>query len=88
MTTKVNDVTAKGQFVTGSVVHFTLGHTGMVDTDIEAVYKAISAKSTPIMIGTIDTDTVRVAVENDGSWAADDIATAMGAGWTCVDFAY
>ena len=79
MTTKVNDVTAKGQFVTGSVVHFTLGHTGMVDTDIEAVYKAISAKSTPIMIGTIDTD---------GSWAADDIATAMGAGWTCVDFAY
>lgn len=88
MTTKVNDVTAKGQFVTGSVVHFTLGHTGMVDADIAAVYKTIAQKSTPILIGTIDTDTVRVAVENDGSWLAADIATAMGAGWTCVDFAY
>lgn len=88
MTTKVNDVYAAGQFALASVTHFTLGHVGMVDADMELVYKTLATKATPIMIGAIDSDEVRVAIENTGAWTAADLATALGAGWTAVDFDY
>lgn len=88
MTTKVNDVYAGGQFVTASVTHFTVSKVGLAASDLEAVYKTVASKATPILIGDIDSDAVRVAVENNGSWTAADLEAALGAGYTVADFAY
>jgi hypothetical protein len=79
-----------GQFAVGSLTHFTLGHTGLADSDMEEVYKVLSTKGTPVIIGAIDSDTVRVAVENANGWTAAELVAALGDGtnWTVVDFAY
>ena len=86
MTTKVNDVYAAGQFVTASVTHFT--KTGMAEADLETIYKTVASKATPILVGAIDGNDVRVAVENNGSWTAADMDTALGGDFSVADFAY
>ena len=90
MALKVNDVYTAGQFAVGSLSHFTLGHTGMAASDMEEIYKVLSTKGTPVIIGAIDSDTVRVAVENANGWTAAELVLALGTGsdWTAVDFAY
>jgi hypothetical protein len=88
MTTKVNDVYAAGQFVTASVTHFTITKTGMAEADLETIYKTVASKATPILVGAIDGNDVRVAVENNGSWTAADMDTALGGDFSVADFAY
>ena len=88
MTAKVNDVYAAGQFMVGSLAHFTVTHSGMASSDLELIYKTVATKGTPVIIGAIDGDDVRVAVENSSGWTTADLTTALGAGFSAADFAY
>ena len=92
---KANETFSAGQFLSGSLSHFTLTHTGLAATDMKHIVETIGARATVVILGAIDTNDIRVAVENNGAWnsaaVADDPASlslTLGAGWAVADFAY
>jgi len=88
MTTKVNNTWAVGQFVTGSVDHFTLTAGGaIVATDLEAITVAVAQKATIVLIGALGDTTLNIAIENDGAWTAADLEAAL-TGYTVAVLAY
>ena len=88
MVTKVHEEFNPGQFLTGNLNHFTLTKTGLAAADLKTVVETVGTRATVVLLGEIDGDDVRVAVENNGAWTAATLDTAMGAGWTVTEFVY
>lgn len=72
-----------GQFLTGSLTHFTITHTSAVV--IKDLVETASTRATVVILGA---DGARIAVENNGAWTAATLEAALGAGYTVADFAY
>ena len=72
-----------GQFLTGSLTHFTITHTSAVV--IKDLVETASTRATVVILGA---DGARIAVENNGAWTATTLEAALGAGYTVADFAY
>lgn len=88
MVQKVHEAFVAGQFLTANLNHFTLVKTGLAAADLKKVVETVGTRATVVLLGTIDGDDVRVAVENNGAWTAATLDAAMGAGWTVTDFVY
>ena len=84
MVAKVHESYDAGQFLTGSLVHFT----------ITKVAGSISAKHVVETVGTRATVVIlgeaaeRVAVENNGAWTAATLTAALGDDYSAADFDY
>lgn len=70
-----------GQFLTGSLVHFTI--TGTID--MKHLVETISTRATVVILGA---GGERVAVENNGAWDAASLTAALGGDYNAADFAY
>jgi hypothetical protein len=80
--TKTHDTWSEGQFLTGSLTHFTIAHASIVIKDL---VEAASMRATVVLVGD---GGARIAVENNGAWTAATLQTELGAGWTVTDFVY
>ena len=78
---KVHESYDAGQFLTGSLVHFTIAGT----IDMKHLVETISTRATVVILGA---GGERVAVENNGAWDAAGLEAALGAGYTVTDFTY
>ena len=78
---KVHESYDAGQFLTGSLVHFSIAGT----IDMKHLVETISTRATVVILGE---GGERVAVENNGAWDAASLEAALGAGYTVADFAY
>jgi len=72
-----------GQFLTGSLTHFTVTHTSAVD--MKVLVETASTRATVVILGA---DGARIAVENNGAWTAAKLEAELGAGYTVADFDY
>ena len=110
--TKVNGVAATmpSQMLAGSLKHFAITFQNASNSAVNIsgsdivkgeIYKVLSLKGTPVIIGTLENtgSTLRVALENGGAhWTASALDTALKAlgtvdsidlsGTDCVDFTY
>ena len=73
-----------GQFLTGSLVHFTITTT-LPAVDMKHLVETASTRATVVILGA---DGGRIAVENNGAWSAASLEAALGADYTVADFAY
>ena len=64
---KVHETYAAGQF-TGNLNHFTVTKTGMASSDPKAIIEGTGTRATVVLVGAIDGNDVRIAVENNGAW--------------------
>jgi len=55
---------------------------------VKVAVTTVELRATLVIIGAVDAGDMRVAVENNDSWTAATLASALGAGWTVADFAY
>ena len=89
---KVHETYAAGQFLTGNLNHFTVTKTGMASSDLKAIIEGAGTRATVVLVGAIDGNDVRIAVENNGVTAAElqtAVRAASGdADVTVADFAY
>jgi uncharacterized protein len=85
---KVHESYDAGQFLTGNLNHFTVTKTGMASADMKAIVETTGTKATVVLLGAIDGNDVRIAVENNGAWDAAGLDAALGADFTVADFAY
>jgi len=85
---KVHESYDAGQFLTGSLTHFTVGLTGMAASDMKHLVETAGTRATVVILGAIDSDAVRIAVENNGAWTDTTLDAALGGAWTVADFAY
>jgi hypothetical protein len=83
MVAKVHESFDAGQFLTGSLTHFTVTHTAAVD--MKVLVETASTRATVVILGA---DGGRIAVENNGAWTAASLEAALGAGYTVADFDY
>lgn len=83
MVAKVHESYDAGQFLTGSLVHFTISHTAAVD--VKHLVETVGTRATVVILGDAGG---RIAVENNGAWDAAGLQTALGAGYTVADFTY
>ena len=81
MVAKVHESYDAGQFLTGSLVHFSIAGT----IDMKHLVETISTRATVVILGA---GGERVAVENNGAWDAAGLEAALGAGYTVTDFTY
>ena len=65
---KVHETYAAGQFLTGNLNHFTVTKTGMASSDLKAIIEGAGTRATVVLVGAIDGNDVRIAVENNGAW--------------------
>lgn len=72
-----------GQFLTGSLTHFTITHT--VAVVVKDLVETTSTRATVVILGA---GGARIAVENNGAWTAVTLEAALGAGYTVADFDY
>jgi hypothetical protein len=87
MVAKVHESYDAGQFLTGSLVHFT-ADAGAGAVDNKVLVEAVGTRATVVILGVnggAGTD-VRFAVENNGAWDAASLSTATG--YTVTDFDY
>ena len=80
---KAHETSDAGQFLTGSLTHFTVKHTSTVDLTV--LVETASTRATVVILGA---DGARIAVENNGAWTAASLEAALGAGYTVADFDY
>ena len=88
MVAKVHESYDAGQFLTGSLNHFTVSHDdGAGDTTVDKKHLVETAgtRATVVILGA---DGGRIAVENNGAWDAAGLEAALGAGYTVADFDY
>ena len=85
---KVHESYDAGQFLTGSLTHFTVGLTGMAASDMKHLVETAGTRATVVVPGDIAADAVRIAVENNGAWTDATLDAALGGAWTVADFAY
>jgi len=88
MVQKVHEKFEAGQFLTGSLNHFTVTKIGMVEADLKALVETVGTRATVVILGEIAADAVRVAVENNGAWEAATLEAALGVDFTVADFVY
>ena len=84
MVTKVHESFDAGQFLTGSLVHFTIGN-GVDAVDKKHLVETVGTRATVVILGA---DGLRVAVENNGAWDAAGLQAALGGNYTVADFDY
>ena len=72
-----------GEFLTGSLTHFTITHT--VAVVVKDLVETTSTRATVVILGA---GGARIAVENNGAWTAVTLEAALGAGYTVADFDY
>jgi hypothetical protein len=72
-----------GQFLTGSLTHFTITHSSAVV--VKDLVETTSTRATVVILGA---GGARIAVENNGAWTAVTLEAALGAGYTVADFDY
>ena len=70
-----------GQFLTGSLVHFSIGGT----IDMKHLVETASTRATVVILGA---GGARIAVENNGAWDAASLQAALGGDYTVADFDY
>ena len=87
MVTKVHESFDAGQFLTGSLVHFTIGN-GVDAVDKKHLVETVGTRATVVILGANGGAgaAVRIAVENNGAWDAASLATATG--YNVADFDY
>jgi hypothetical protein len=85
---KVHETYSAGQFLTGNLNHFTVTKTGMAASDMKAVIEGAGTRATVVLVGAIDGNDVRIAVENNGAWDAAGLDAALGADFSVADFDY
>lgn len=87
MVTKVHESFNAGQFLTGSLVHFTVDN-GAGAVDNKVLVETIGTRATVVILGVNGGAgaAVRIAVENNGAWDAAGLATATG--YNVADFTY
>ena len=61
---KVHESYDAGQFLTGNLNHFTVTKTGMAASDMKAIVETTGTRATVVLLGAIDGNDVRIAVEN------------------------
>lgn len=83
MVAKVHESFDAGQFLTGSLTHFTVTHTSAVD--MKVLVETASTRATVVILGA---DGARIAVENNGAWDAAGLQAALGGDYTVADFDY
>lgn len=83
MVAKVHESFDAGQFLTGSLTHFTISHTTAID--MKHLVETVGTRATVVILGA---GGERIAVENNGAWDAAGLEAALGAGYTVADFAY
>ena len=84
---KVHESYDAGQFLTGNLNHFTVTKTGMAASDMKAIVETTGTRATVVLLGAIDGNDVRIAVENS-AWDALGLDAALGADFSVADFAY
>ena len=72
---KVHESYDAGQFLTGNLNHFTVTKTGMAASDMKAIIEGAGTRATVVLVGAIDGNDVRIAVENNGAWDHPKIFT-------------
>ena len=85
---KVHESYDAGQFLTGNLNHYTVTKTGMASGDMKAIVETTGTKATVVLLGAIDGNDVRIAVENNGAWDAAGLDAALGADFSVADFTY
>lgn len=83
MVAKVHESFDAGQFLTGSLNHFTIANAGGID--MKHLVETVGTRATVVILGA---GGERIAVENNGAWDAAGLEAALGAGYTVTDFAY
>ena len=81
MVAKVHESYDAGQFLTGSLVHFTIGGT----IDAKHLVETVGTRATVVILGA---GGERIAVENNGAWDAAALQAALGGDYTVADFDY
>ena len=90
MVAKVHESFDAGQFLTGSLAHFTIANfeaDGVTPKaiDMKHLVETVGTRATVVILGA---GGERIAVENNGAWDAAGLEAALGAGYTVTDFAY
>ena len=83
MVAKVHESFDAGQFLTGSLNHFTIANPGGID--MKHLVETVGTRATVVILGA---NGERIAVENNGAWDAASLEAALGAGYTVTDFDY
>ena len=81
MVAKVHESFDAGQFLTGSLIHFSIGGT----IDMKHLVETVGTRATVVILGA---GGARIAVENNGAWDAAGLQTALGGDYTVADFDY
>ena len=55
---------------------------------MKAIIEGTGTRATVVLVGAIDGNDVRIAVENNGAWDAAGLDAALGADFSVADFAY
>ena len=63
-------------------------YTAARNAKLKELVETTSGRATVVIVGSIDDDTGRVAVENNGAWTAATLEAALGGTWTVTDFTY
>lgn len=83
MVAKVHESYDAGQFLTGSLVHFTIANVNGID--MKVLVETVGTRATVVILGA---GGERIAVENNGAWDAAGLQAALGGTYTVTDFAY
>ena len=83
MVAKVHESFDAGQFLTGSLVHFTIANAGGID--MKHLVETVGTRATVVILGA---GGERIAVENNGAWDAAGLQAALGGNYVVADFAY
>ena len=84
MVAKVHESFDAGQFLTGSLAHFTIGN-GVDAVDMKHLVETVGTRATVVILGA---GGERIAVENNGAWDAAGLQAALGGNYVVADFAY
>lgn len=84
MVAKVHESYDAGQFLTGSLAHFTIGN-GVDPVDMKHLVETVGTRATVVILGA---NGERIAVENNGAWDAAGLQAALGGNYTVADFTY
>jgi hypothetical protein len=83
MVAKVHESFDAGQFLTGSLNHFTISNVDGID--MKHLVETVGTRATVVILGA---GGERIAVENNGAWDAAGLQTALGGNYVVADFAY
>ena len=88
MVAKVHESFDAGQFLTGSLNHFTISYDdGAGDTTVNKKHlvETVGTRATVVILGA---GGERIAVENNGAWDAAGLQAALGGNYVVADFDY